>query len=69
VILTSVNRRCSICEKNGEYVDHRLLHCEVACALWHAFFNRFVLSWVMPSRVADLFACWLIGERSRSAFV
>jgi hypothetical protein len=45
-------------KKNGEYVDHLLLHCEVACVLWNAIFSRFSLSWVMPRRVVDLFACW-----------
>jgi len=31
-----------------------------------AFFNRFGLSWVMPSSVVDLFACWRTGGKSRS---
>jgi hypothetical protein len=35
-----------------------LLYCEVACALWNAFFCRFGMSWILPSRVVDLFACW-----------
>jgi uncharacterized membrane protein len=50
-------------------VDHLLLHCEVACVLWNAIFCRFSLSWVMPRRVVDLFACWWTGGRSRSAMV
>jgi hypothetical protein len=44
-------------------------HCEVACALWNAIFSPFSLSWVMPLRVVDLFACWWTGGRSRSAVV
>jgi hypothetical protein len=61
--------RCCMCKMNGEWVDHLLLHCEVARALWNAIFSRFSLSWVMPLRVVDLFACWWTGCRSRSAAV
>ena len=39
-------------------MDHLLLHCEVSCALWNAFFSCFGLPWAMPSSVADLFAYW-----------
>jgi hypothetical protein len=39
-------------------VDHLLLHCEIASALWSAIFSRVGLAWVMPKRVVDLFACW-----------
>lgn len=49
--------RCCMCKMNGESVDHLLLHCELARALWNAIFSRFSLSWVMPLRVVDLFAC------------
>jgi len=38
-------------------------------ALWNAFFSRFRLSWVMPSRLANLFNCWWTGGRSRSVAV
>jgi hypothetical protein len=49
---------CCMCKKSGESVDHLLLHCEIASALWNAIFNSVGLAWVMPSRVVDLFACW-----------
>jgi hypothetical protein len=49
--------KCCMCKKNGESVDHLLLHCDAACVLWNAIFSRFSLSWVMPRRVVDLFAC------------
>ena len=39
-------------------MDHLLLNCEVAGTLWNAFFCRFGVSWVMRSRVADIFSCW-----------
>jgi hypothetical protein len=49
--------RCFMCKRNGKSVDYLLLYCEVACAIWNVFFNRFGLSWVMPRRVVDLYAC------------
>jgi len=58
--------RCCMFKMNGEPVDHLLLHCEVARALWNAIFIRFSLSWVMPLRLVDLFACWWTGGRSWS---
>jgi hypothetical protein len=27
--------RCCMCKRNGEFVDHLCLHCEVACVLWN----------------------------------
>jgi hypothetical protein len=48
-------------------VDHILLHCDVASALWNALFTCFSLYWVMPRRVIDLFACWWKFGRPRSA--
>jgi hypothetical protein len=60
---------CCLCKRHGESVDHLLLHCEVASALWTTIFSRFGLSWVMPLRVIDLFASWWTGGRSQSAVV
>jgi hypothetical protein len=39
---------CSMCKRNKEFVDHLLVQCKVACALWSVFFSHFGLSWVMP---------------------
>jgi hypothetical protein len=39
-------------------INFHVLHCEAACALWNGIFSRVGLSWIMPSRVVDLFACW-----------
>ena len=60
---------CCLCRKDGESVDHQLLHSEVARALWHAIFNLFGLHWVIPSKVEELFACWWMRGHSRSAVV
>lgn len=37
---------CCICNRNGENVDHLLLHCSVA------------VKWVMPPSVFALLKCW-----------
>jgi hypothetical protein len=47
-----------MCKKNGESVDHFLLHCEIVSALWNTIFSNVGLVWVMPYWVVDLFACW-----------
>jgi hypothetical protein len=60
---------CCMYTRNEEFVDHLLLHCEVALALWNAIFSRFGLSWVMPHWVVDLFACWWKGGHSQSVVV
>jgi hypothetical protein len=59
-----VVNRCWLCEMEGESVDHLLLHCATASALWNAFFFvRFGLCWVMPRSVKELIACWWLGGR------
>jgi len=60
---------CYMCKKTGESVDHLLLHCDVASALWSSLFSRFGMSWVMPIRVINLLSCWWSFGRSRSAVV
>jgi hypothetical protein len=64
-----VVNRCWLCESDREFVDHLLLHCEVANALWNVIFSWFGLCWVMPGSVRELFACWWSSGRSRSAVV
>jgi hypothetical protein len=39
-------------------MDHLLLHCEIASAIWNSIFGLFSLAWAMPHRVRFLFACW-----------
>jgi hypothetical protein len=50
--------KCCMCKRNWESVNHLLLHCDVAYAIWITFFSRFALSWVMPRHVVELHACW-----------
>jgi hypothetical protein len=49
--------RCYLCKRDGETMDHLLLHCDVASTLWNHVFSRFGMSWVMLRRVVDLFYC------------
>jgi hypothetical protein len=58
-----------MCKRDGESVDHLLLHCDVSYALWSALFTCFGLSLVMPRRVFDLFACWWTSGRPRSTAI
>jgi hypothetical protein len=55
---------CCMCKKNGESIDHLLLHCYVARVVWSSFYSLFQVEWVMPRRVLDLFSGWgtLLGR-------
>lgn len=39
-------------------VDHLLLHCEVARALWVEVFNKLELVWIMPTSMVAPLASW-----------
>uniref|UniRef100_A0A2N9ELX8 Reverse transcriptase domain-containing protein n=1 Tax=Fagus sylvatica TaxID=28930 RepID=A0A2N9ELX8_FAGSY len=41
---------CCMCKKGWETVDHLLIHCEVAAALWGFVFQRFGIQWVLPAK-------------------
>jgi hypothetical protein len=58
---------CCMYKKSRESVDHLLLYCEIASALWNAIFNSVELAWVMPSQVVDFFAFWR-GQVGRPHF-
>ena len=49
---------CCMCKRNGESVDHLLIHCPIAFDLWSMVFTLFGIHWVMPKTVVDLLACW-----------
>jgi len=55
---------CVMCKKHGEFVDHLLLHCDVARVFWSSFYSLFGVEWVMPSSVFDLLSGWgtLLGR-------
>lgn len=45
-----------MCKRHEESVDHLLIHCELAKALWNGVFHRVGLS--QPMKGVDLLACW-----------
>ena len=50
---------CIMCCRNGETVNHLLLHYEKAYQLWSLVFRSFGISWVLPKSVVDtLFGWW-----------
>ena len=59
---------CIMCRRNGEMVDHLLLHCGKAYWLWSLVFRSFGISWVLPRSVADILFGWWdwLGKHSSS---
>ena len=53
-----------MCKKDGESIDHLLLHCHVARELQNIVFSLFVVHWVMPCHVVDLLASWSYKYKS-----
>jgi hypothetical protein len=45
---------CCMCKKSGEFVDHLLLHCDIARDLWSYFLTFFWVERVMPRWMLDL---------------
>ena len=60
---------CCMCKKDGESIDHLLLHCHVARELWNMVFSLFGVHWVMPCHVVDLLASWLYKCSRRKSLV
>jgi hypothetical protein len=56
---------CFLCKRDEESVNHILPHCDVASALWNNIFTRFGMSWDLPRRVINLFACLWKSRRPR----
>jgi hypothetical protein len=49
---------CCMCKKNGESIDHLLLHCKVAHDLWSYILILFGVEWVMQRTVLELLTSW-----------
>jgi hypothetical protein len=49
---------CCLCKKSGEFIDHLLLHCEIARNLWSYILILFGVEWVMPQTVLELLNSW-----------
>ena len=49
---------CCLCRCDRETVDHLLLYCKFAHALWSEVFFMFGIQWVMPRTVVSLLCAW-----------
>lgn len=50
-----------LCLRSAEDVHHVFLHCSFTTTVWHAIFQLFGISWVMPCTVKELFDHWKYG--------
>jgi hypothetical protein len=57
-----VTKLCCTCKKNGESIDHLLLHCEIALEVWNMVCQLFGAMWVMPSSLKECLGSWR-GQR------
>ena len=51
-------KRCFLCLKEEEFVDHIPLHCARTRVLWHLLFSLLGVSWVLPSSVREALLGW-----------
>ena len=51
--LINISDVCVMCHKEGEIVNHLLLHCEVAVAVWSHVIRRCGLNWCCPKTMAN----------------
>jgi hypothetical protein len=52
---------CCMCRRDGETINHLLIHCDLAFGLWSFVFQIFGIFWVLPGGVLDLFFGWYNG--------
>ena len=50
-----------MCRRDGETINHPLIHCDMAVGLWNFVFWKFGIIWVLPGCVLDLFFGWYNG--------
>lgn len=60
---------CIMCKQEAEFVDHLLLHCEIAKKLWTTCFKAFGIQWVMPRSVQQLLYSWWCKSKNKEALV
>ena len=65
-ILTTDNLRrrvvvvdwCCMCRRDGETIDHSLMHYPIARELWNMMFSLSRVQWLMPSGFKELLDTW-----------
>ncbi|RVW53935.1 hypothetical protein CK203_073000 [Vitis vinifera] len=63
--------RCFLCCEEEESIDHILIHCSRARALWEFLFALFGVFWVLPSSVKDTLIEWrgfMLGKKHRKVW-
>ncbi|KAJ4822688.1 hypothetical protein Tsubulata_049640, partial [Turnera subulata] len=58
-MMTITEALCPHCRKCMETVEHMLLHCPVAHALWQRLVRWRGTVWVVPRSLAEWFPQWL----------
>lgn len=52
-----------LCGKEEETIDHLLINCNMASALWHLLFSLFGMLWVLPFTMREALLNWS-GEKT-----
>jgi hypothetical protein len=52
---------CCMCQRDGETINHLLIHCDKAVGLWSFVFQKFGITWVLSGCVLDLLFGWYNG--------
>lgn len=55
LILTNI---CNLCKKDGESMDHILMHCPFSWEVWFEILRDFGVRWVCPRDLKSLLAAW-----------
>lgn len=49
---------CSLCKKDGESVNHILLHCPIYWVVWFGVLRDFGICWALPRDMKTLLVAW-----------
>ena len=61
---------CYLCDEGEETVDHLLVHCPMARAVWKLLLVIFRVSWVFPHTVRETLLSWqasFMGKNGKKA--
>ncbi|RVX20512.1 Transposon TX1 uncharacterized 149 kDa protein [Vitis vinifera] len=67
----AVANRCFICCEEEESIDHILIHCSKARALWDLLFALFGVCWVLPYSARETLIEWrgfMLGKKHRKVW-